>query len=65
MVTQKMILNGSLLLNSNMPKRTYQPKTRRANREHGFMSRMQTKSGRNVLKQRREKGRAKIAKHAA
>ncbi len=32
-------------------KRTYQPKKKRQEqKEHGFMKRMQTKSGRNVLK---------------
>ena len=34
-------------------KRTYQPKKRQEQKEHGFMKRMQTKSGRNVLKARR------------
>ena len=42
-------------------KRTYQPKKRQAQKEHGFMKRMQTKSGRNVLKARRAKGRKKLS----
>lgn len=44
-----------------MPKRTYQPKKRQRSREHGFMKRMATKAGRNVLRSRRQKGRAKIS----
>ena len=41
-------------------KRTYQPKKRQEQKEHGFMKRMKTKSGRNILKARRAKGRAKL-----
>ncbi|MEK7594247.1 MAG: 50S ribosomal protein L34 [Patescibacteria group bacterium] len=43
-----------------MPKRTYQPKKRSRAREHGFLKRMASKAGRNVLKRRRTKGRAKL-----
>mgnify|MGYP002707885773 CR=1 FL=1 len=35
---------------------TYQEK-----KEHGFMKRMKTKSGRNILKARRAKGRKKLS----
>ena len=38
-------------------KRTFQPKKRQEQKEHGFMKRMKTKSGRNVLKARRAKGK--------
>lgn len=42
-------------------KRTFQPKNRQEKKEHGFMKRMKTRAGRNVLKARRAKGRAKLS----
>lgn len=45
-----------------MPKRTFQPNTKRAKRKHGFMKRMQTKDGQDVLKSRRDKGRTVLSK---
>jgi large subunit ribosomal protein L34 len=44
-----------------MPKRTFQPKKRQRSREHGFMKRMATKAGRNLLARRRLKGRKKLS----
>ncbi len=45
-----------------MPKRTYQPNAKRAKKKHGFMKRMRTKDGQDVLKRRKDKGRKKISK---
>lgn len=42
-------------------KRTYQPKKRRRARRHGFLARMRTADGREVLSRRRSKGRRQIA----
>ncbi len=41
-------------------KRTYQPKKRQRQKEHGFLKRMKTRAGRKVLKARRDKGRKKL-----
>jgi large subunit ribosomal protein L34 len=44
-----------------MTKRTFQPKKKRHSRVHGFLKRMKSATGRNVLKRRRAKGRKKIS----
>lgn len=45
-----------------MPKRTYQPNKKRASVKHGFLHRMETEDGREVLKRRRDKGRKILSK---
>jgi len=44
-----------------MPKRTFQPKKRKRSRVHGFIKRMSTKDGKNILAKRRQKGRTKLS----
>jgi large subunit ribosomal protein L34 len=42
-------------------KRTYQPSVLVRKRRHGFRSRMQTSSGRDIINRRRAKGRHKLS----
>jgi len=44
----------------SMSKRMYQPKKKKRIRTHGFLLRMLTKHGQDVLRRRRQKGRKKL-----
>ncbi|MDD2913487.1 MAG: 50S ribosomal protein L34 [Candidatus Pacebacteria bacterium] len=39
---------------------TYNPKKRKRKKAHGFRARQETKTGKRVIKSRRQKGRKKI-----
>lgn len=40
---------------------TYQPKKRKRAKTHGFLVRLRSKTGKNIIRRRRRKGRAKLS----
>jgi large subunit ribosomal protein L34 len=51
---------GYLIYSDTTMSFTYNPKKRKRARSHGFLIRKKTTAGRNVVKRRRQKGRAKL-----
>ncbi|MFZ3032171.1 MAG: 50S ribosomal protein L34 [Candidatus Moraniibacteriota bacterium] len=43
-----------------MSKKTYQPKSRKRSRRHGFLKRMNTKGGQAIITRRRRQGRKRL-----
>jgi len=42
-------------------KRTFQPKKRKRKKNHGFLKRMRTQAGRQVIRRRRKKNRKELS----
>lgn len=53
-------IGAARLISEDVVKRTFQPHRKSRKRTHGFRKRMKTRSGREVIRRRRRKGRRQL-----
>ena len=58
---QKILYTTYIISYTYLMSVTYQPKKRKRKKTHGFLVRKRTTTGKNVIRKRRRKGRARLA----